>query len=102
MKVLIILLAFVSSAYAADYNITFKYIENASVYKLYSSYDNGASWDAGVEIPQPETVSQACPLVNYKVTDLPNSGLVLFKIKAIDAQGYSLHYNGKNWYLNYP
>ena len=102
-KVLFVLVSFLivlfaSSVYAADVNLTWDVSSGATGYKIYQTVDNGLTWDAGVDVGN---------VTVYTKTAVPDSGLVLFRVSAYNAQGEAVRswsgawYNG-DWKLDSP
>lgn len=100
MKKLIILLIvlFATSVWAADVTMSWDASEGATGYKIYQTVDNGLTWDAGTDVGN---------VTQYTVINVPDSGLVLFKVSAYNTQNESIRswsgawYNG-DWKLDSP
>ena len=84
MKKLILILAIVllpATAFAADITIAWDAVDGATGYNLYQSFDTGATWSPGADMGNQTTAS-------ITVVD---TGLVLFKIGAYNANGETIN-----------
>ena len=72
----IMLMAF--SVQAADLPMAWDASAGATGYKVYVSVDNGATWDAGVDVGNVTT---------YTYLNVPEDGLILFRVSAYNTSG---------------
>lgn len=88
MTVLSVLL-FATVALGADVTLKWDVAQDATGYKIYKSTDQGATWDAGVDVGNVTT---------YLYPGVPDAGLVLFRASAYNANGESIKYKSGCWY----
>ena len=91
-KLILIILIFwmlIISAGAASMTLKWTAREFATGYKVYTSFDVGATWDAGVDVGD---------VLEYSMCEIPDSGLVLFRIVPYSAAGESIKRHMGNFY----
>jgi len=89
IKVLLTLLILTATAaWGADITLRWDASDGAEGYRIYQSTDTGAMWDAGADVGN---------VTQYTIT-VPDSGLVLIRIGAYNAQGEVIRYNAGAWY----
>ena len=95
MKKLIILIAaaflLLSAcvANAADVSLEWDAVVGATGYKLYTSYDLGATWEVPTDVTAVTVI---------EVTGVPEDKLVLFRVSAYDVDGESIRLEAGAWY----
>ena len=87
--VLVVLFLLVSVAHAANIHIKWDASDGATGYKLYTSTDNGQTWDSGND------VGNVTEVTDFSV---PDSQLVLIRVSAYNSQGESIRYNAGVFY----
>jgi hypothetical protein len=87
--VLAIVLFFAGLALGADATLKWDPSEGATGYKIYQSTDQGATWDAGVDVGN---------VTEYLYQGIPDTGLVMFRASAYNASGESIKYGSGCWY----
>ena len=91
-KTLLLVIAFMFlsfQAWAADVTIIWDASADATGYKIYQSVDNGVTWDSGTDVGNVTT---------YIMTDVPDTGLVMFRTSAYNDNGESIAYWKGAWY----
>ena len=58
-------------------------------YKVYMSTDQGATWTAGVDVGN---------ITAHTYPDVPDTGLILFRVSAYDANNETIRYEAGAWY----
>lgn len=92
MKKLLLLLALIllaSPVWAADVTLSWDAADGATGYKIYSSVDQGATWDAGQDVGS---------VTEYTLTGQPDSGLVLYRVSAYSAHGEAIRTWSGAWF----
>lgn len=93
MKKLILTVLFLitmaSMSFAGTATLDWKSVGKADGYKVYISFDLGATWDKGIDVGS---------VVTYKFDNLPESGLVLFRVGAYNRNGETIRYEFGTWY----
>jgi hypothetical protein len=89
MKILAMILLLPALAIGADVSHKWDAVVNADGYRLYQSIDNGITW-----------AQSGADAVNTTATALnvPDSGLVLFKVSAFNAVGETIREWSGSWY----
>ena len=78
---LLLCVFFSSGALAADATLSWESVDNAIGYKLYQSIDYGVTWSEPLNVT--DTPVEATYMVIEKaITNVPESGVVLFKVSA--------------------
>ena len=85
----ICILAMAFTVHAADKTMSWDASTGADGYKIYKSEDLGATWDAGIDVGNVTT---------YLYTDIIETGLVLFRVSAYNAQAEIVRYDDGIWY----
>ena len=89
-KAPILFLLFIPTiCHATDVTLKWDAATGATGYKLYQSTDNGATWDAGVDVGN---------VTSYVYPNVPESGLVLFRVSAYNATDEAVRYEAGAWY----
>ena len=84
-----ILVMFVSLACAANVDLAWNSVQDADGYKLYMSQDSGLTWDTGVDVGD---------VTIYTYQNVPDVGLVLFRVGAYNENGETLRsWSGAWW-----
>lgn len=91
MKTLMIIAALLFSvpAFGADVHVKWDASPGATGYKLYSSDDLGVTWTDGIDVG-PET--------DHVITDVPDTGIILFRASAYNANGEAVRYDSGVWH----
>ena len=79
----------ITSLNAADVTLQWDKSVDATSYKIYLSSDMGVTWDAGADVGD---------VLEHIVLGVSDSGLVLFKVSAINAHGESVNAWSGAWY----
>ena len=79
----------VGMAQAADVNLKWEASPEATGYKIYKSLDNGATWDAGIDVGN---------VTEYIYTGVEETCLVLFRVGAYNASGEGVSFWSGAWY----
>jgi len=85
-KVLLAMVAFFfmcGMAMAVDVNLKWAAAPNSTGYKIYKSLDNGATWDAGIDVGL---------VTEHIYLGVEETGLVLFRVGAYNAAGEAISY----------
>ena len=83
----ILLLA--GTVFAADVNLKWNASADATGYKIYKSIDNGATFDAGIDVGN---------VTEYLYIGVEETCLVLFRVGAYNASGEGISYWSGAWY----
>lgn len=86
--IVILLLACPLSAFGADVTLNCDTVSTATGYKIQMSIDKGTTWQA----------EQDTPTMPYIFKNVPDTGLVLFRIAAYNAQSKTYRYEAGAWY----
>ena len=89
MKTLIIFLLLSTAAWAADATLTWEVSEGSTGYTIYKSLDNGATWDAGIDVGN---------VTSYFYTGIEETGLVIFRVSAYNLAGETINYWSGAWF----
>jgi hypothetical protein len=76
------------SVSAADIDLSWPPVDGAIGYYVFMSTDSGGSWSD----------PKITPLTEYTWVQAPDSGLVLWRVAAFNAQGVSLRTESGAWY----
>jgi hypothetical protein len=98
MKILFALLFMATSAFAADVKLSWEPVLDAAGYRILMSLDQGVTWQAPVD---------AGNTIPFTYANVPETGLVLFKIAAYRDNVISWNEFAGAWYdhrkkLGYP
>ena len=83
------LFLFAGVATAATIPLEWDPSTGATGYIVYTSIDGGASWDTGVDVGNVTSTS---------IPDVPDAGMVLFRVGAYNSQGSAIQYKSGAWY----
>ena len=93
MKKLIFAILFLfacsTMTFAADVNLAWDAVPNATGYKVYMSIDSTATWDGGVD---------AGAVITYIYPTVIETGIVHFKVSAYNSAGESISNWRGAWY----
>ena len=90
----IVLLAIVFVAapvWAADINLRWDAVTDATGYRMYRSVDSGVTWTMVQEVGDVTTVA---------LTGQPDTGIVLYRVAAFNANGEAIRSWSGAWYNN--
>lgn len=76
-------------AHAADVKLAWDPSDNASGYRIYMSTDQGKTWDMGTD---------AGDVVQYNYPNVPDTGLILFRVSAYNSSNEVIRYEAGVWY----
>lgn len=90
-------------ASAADILVSWNTSQGATGYILEASTDNGATWSTKKDVGQitPKTYtsgSETLSLCSYTWTGLPDTGLVLIRVKAYNDYGTTTNTRAGSWF----
>ena len=85
----LLILTVATPAISADVVLSWNASAPATGYKLYQSVDQGATWDAGTDVGN---------VTNHLILNVPDSGLVLFRVGAYNTFGESIRTWSGAWY----
>ena len=83
------LLLLTGTAMAADVELQWTSAALATGYKIYTSTDNGANWDAGLDVGN---------VTAYELIGVPDTGLVMWRISAYNTYGETITSWQGGWY----
>ena len=93
MKRLILTLCFILamafSVSADTVNLHWDGVEKATGYKIYMSSDFGVEWNGGIDVGD---------VASYKCENVPESGLILFRVSAYNNAGEAIRHDFGTWY----
>jgi len=89
LAVLAMVLMFTGTAFAADVQLKWDASADATGYIVYKSLDNGATWDAGIDVGN---------VTEYICTGVEEDCLVLFRVGAYNTSGEGISYWSGAWY----
>lgn len=80
---------FASIAYSADVTLTWDASDGAIGYKVYISVDNGVTWTEARDVEN---------ILICTLTNVPDKGLLLFKVSAYNANGEAVRDWSGAWF----
>ena len=85
------LLFFTGVAYADDVGLKWDAVAGAGGYKIYISTDGGNTWDynTGIDVGN---------VTNYVYTNVPDTGMILFRASAYNGHGEKIRYKAGVFY----
>ena len=78
-----------SGVLAADVNLSWDVAAGADTYTVYQSTDNGATWTAA---------ASGVMTTSTTIAGVPDSGLVLFRVSAVNSVAEAIKLNSGAWY----
>ena len=89
LAILAMVLMLCTPALAADVELQWEPAALATGYKIYTSTDNGATWDAGLDVGNVTT---------YELTGVPDTGLIMWRLSAYNGYGETITSWQGGWY----
>ena len=87
--VFLIMMIVASIAHSADVNLSWDASAGATGYKVYMSTDQGLTWGG---------VQDVGNVIVYTYLAIPNTGLILFRVSAYNAQDENIRTDAGAWY----
>ena len=88
LSILITLILIALPVYAADINLKWNAVPNATGYKVYRSVDQGLTWVEVVDLPETTVL----------LTAQPETGFVIYRVSAYNVNGEALRSWSGAWY----